>query len=492
MKPITLLLLLLASVSFAKESVSIGSKPFTEGYLLGELAAQALQAEGAEVQRRFGLGGTGIIYEALKNGNIALYPEYTGTISEVLLKKPGISLREMQIELSSLGLVATDSLGFENTYAIAVTKNFAEQHGLRTISDLHALQSRLEFAFSYEFMNRADGFSSFSKAYDLTGLKKVSSMDHALAYTALEQGTVNAIEVYSTDGKIQKLGLQILEDDKKFFPKYEAVFLARKDFVERQPEFWQALKKFEGRISAEEMQKLNSAVENDRQETAEVIRSYLANEEAQITSSEDLRWNRIWMRTKEHLVLVFISLSVAALLGVPLGILAYGNRHVGQFIVATSSGVQTIPSLALLCFFIPFFGVGLFPALVALSLYSLLPVILNTIVGLRSIDPSLRESAKAIGLSSMQMLRLVELPLASRSILTGIKTAGIINIGTATLAALIGAGGYGAAILRGLAMNDIPTILEGAIPAAILAFGFQWLFSFLEKFMIPLGLRLKD
>ena len=151
--------------------------------------------------------------------------------------------------------------------------------------------------------------------------------------------------------------------------------------------------------------------------------------------------------------------------------------------------IQTVPSLALLVFMIPLLGIGAGPAIAALFLYSLLPIVRSTHAGLTGISPQLRESAEALGLPPGATLRLVELPLASRSILSGVQTAAVINVGTATLGALIGAGGYGQSILTGIRLADTRIILEGAVPAALLALLVQGLFELLERALVPKGLR---
>jgi osmoprotectant transport system permease protein len=173
----------------------------------------------------------------------------------------------------------------------------------------------------------------------------------------------------------------------------------------------------------------------------------------------------------------------------PLGILAARRPRLGAVVLSAAGVVQTIPSLALLVFMIPFFGIGATPAIVALFLYGLLPIVRNTHAGLSDVSPSLIEAADAIGLAPGARLRLIELPLAARSILAGIKTSAVINVGTATLGALIGAGGYGQAILTGIRLDDVGQILEGAIPAAVLALAVQGAFDVVERYAVPRGLR---
>ncbi len=196
-------------------------------------------------------------------------------------------------------------------------------------------------------------------------------------------------------------------------------------------------------------------------------------------------------RLGEHVALVSISLAAAILVAIPLGIVAARRPRLGAVILTMVGVIQTIPSLALLVFMIPWLGIGAKPALVALFLYSLLPIVRNTATGLRDIPNSLRESAEALGLPPRARLVKIELPMASRAILAGIKTAAVINVGTATIGALIGAGGFGQPILTGIRRDDLRMILfEGAIPAALLALAVQGAFDLAERFLVPRGLRL--
>jgi osmoprotectant transport system permease protein len=195
--------------------------------------------------------------------------------------------------------------------------------------------------------------------------------------------------------------------------------------------------------------------------------------------------------TAQHLTLVAISLIAAIFVSIPLGIAASRPGIVSELILGVAGIIQTVPSLALLALMIPVFGIGQIPAIVALFLYSLLPIIRSTATGLMTIPASLRQAATALGLKAGTRLWYVDLPIASQSILSGIKTSAVINVGTATLAGLIGGGGYGEPIQSGLQLNDTPTILLGAIPAAILALTVQAAFSGLDRLLIPKGLRLK-
>ena len=498
MKPfVTSFIMVLITVVFSsrvmaaeKPTVTVGSKAFTEGYLLGELIAQTLEQQNdAIVVRKFGLGQTGVLFEALKSGEVDLYPEYTGTISEAILKKPELQdFDQIQKALEPLGLVMSEPLGFNNTYAIAVTKKFAKDHSLKSISDLAKLTGGVRIGFSHEFMSRADGYRALAEKYKFRLTETPQSMEHSLAYQAIENGSVDIVDAYSTDAKIDKLKLVILDDDRNFFPFYQAVLLARKGFVDRAPALWAHLKTLQSNINEESMRKLNAAVDLDRLSFQEAVSRYRGVTSGGQTRSQQTR-ERLVIRTKEHLFLVFVALFFSVIIGIPLGILATRHRLMGQFILLLSGTIQTVPSLALLCFLVPLFGIGTTSALIALCMYGLLPVVMNTFIGLQSIDPSLIEMTHALKLSRWQSLFRIQLPLASRNILAGIRTSAIIGIGTATLAALIGAGGYGAIILSGLAINDNNMILMGAIPAAIMALLAHGLFEVVGAVAIPKGLR---
>jgi osmoprotectant transport system permease protein len=230
------------------------------------------------------------------------------------------------------------------------------------------------------------------------------------------------------------------------------------------------------------MTRMNARAKLDREPESQIAADFLRAQFGVATATRERgRASRIWQRTREHLAMVGISLGGAILLAIPLGILAFHRRAAGRAIFAVADILQTLPALALLVFLIPWLGIGYAPAIFALFLYSVLPVLRNTHAGLADIPQELRESAAALGLTRGARLRLVELPLAARSILAGIRTAAVINVGTATLGALIGAGGYGQPILTGIRLDDIGLILEGAIPAAVLALLAQIGFGLLEK-----------
>ncbi len=472
-----------------RPTVRVGSKSFTESYILGEIVADVIERVGeARVEKKLGLGGTGITYRAVLSGDIDLYPEYTGTLSQAILEDPSAATAaDIRRELGGTGLTIGNSLGFNNTYALAVRQEMSERLGLGAISDLER-HPELEAAFSSGFTDRDDGWPGLRRHYGLE-LADVRVMEHALTYEALTTGEVDVIDIYSTDGKLERLDLAILEDDRGFFPDYQAVLLVREDFIERFPRTWRALEdELEGQIDEERMSHLNALADLDGKDFPHVVAEFFDREETAVHEESRLLADVLKL-TWDHLYLVLLSLGVAVLLGVPLGVVAARHQDLGQLELMAVGVLQTIPSLALLCFMIPLFGIGKLPALVALSLYALLPIVRNTYTGLISIDRQLLEIAGVLGLSRWQRLVRIELPLASVHIMSGIKTSAIWTVGTATLAAFIGGGGYGDLIVRGLALDDTDLILAGAVPAALMALLFHGLFEVLDRWLIPRGLR---
>lgn len=472
------------------EQLRVGSKVFTEGVILAELATRLLQAQGIAAVHRQGLGGTQVLWSALTAGEIDVYPEYTGTIAEEIL--PRGTARDpssMRTALAARGVGMSPTLGFNDTYAIGVSEALARRLGLRTISDLRA-HPELKFGFSHEFMDRADGWPGLRDRYRLPQ-RGVRGLDHDLAYRGLASGAIDATDLYSTDAEIPYYRLRVLQDDLAYFPEYQAVWLYRADLAQRAPQALAALSRLEGRITESDMAAMNARAKLDKVAESRVAAEFLASRLGIKTNVRDEGMlERLLVHTREHLFLVAVSLVAAIVAAVPLGILAARRPRLGQVILAVAGVVQTIPSLALLVFMIPLLGIGAGPAIAALFLYSLLPIVRNTYTGLVDIPAALRESAEALGLPPQARLRLIELPLALRSILGGIKTSAVINVGTATLGALIGAGGYGQPILTGIRLDDVGLIMQGAVPAAVLALAVQGLFDLVERATVPRGLRI--
>jgi len=462
-------------------AVQVGSKQFTESVILAEIAVQTLRAAGVDAEHRRELGGTRVLWEALRVRQIDVYPEYTGTISEELLRGEA----DLAAALERNGMRMAGPLGFEDTYAIGMRRADAARLGVRSLSQL-AKHVELEIGLTNEFLRRRDGWPRLRQVYGFSDAH-VRGMDHQLAYRALRSGKIAATDLYSTDPEIQAADLVVLDDDRRAFPRYDAVLLYRAVLPEAAV---RALASLDGAIPAQEMIAMNARALLDHVPEAQIASDFLRTRFGVASEAKSLgAAQRIWRRTLEHLFLVAVSLAAAIALAVPLGILAWRRPRLGQTILTLAGVIQTIPSLALLVFMIPLLGIGAGPAIVALFLYSLLPILRGTHSGLTGIAPELVESAQALGLPPGAALRRIELPLAAPSLLSGIKTAAVIDVGTATLGALIGAGGYGQSILTGIRLADTGLILEGAIPAGVLALLVQGLFDLLERLLVPNGLR---
>ncbi len=467
--------------------VTVGSKAFTESVILGEMAAQLARSIGVEARHRRELGGTRVLWNALTRGDIDIYPEYTGTLREEILAGEG--LREdgaLSEALARHGLVMLAPLGFNNTYAIGMLEIRAAELDIETVSDL-SRHSGLALGFGNEFMDRADGWPALRERYRLPH-RNVRGLAHDLAYRGLAAGNIDVMDLYATDAEIDYYDIRVLKDDLGHFPAYDAVFLIRSEVARNAPELVTALGRLAGTIDDATMTRLNRAVKIEGAPEAEVAASFL---EARLGASAPLRaegrFDRLLRHTWEHLLLVGISLSAAIAVAIPLGIAAWRRPRLGVWILGTVGMVQTIPALALLVFMIPLLGIGGVPAVAALFLYSLLPVVRNTHAGLAGVPEPVRRSARALGLGARDRLLRIDLPLAAPTILAGIKTAAVINVGTATLGALIGAGGYGQPILTGIRLDDVGLILEGAVPAAVMALAVQHGFNRLEIRMTPQG-----
>ena len=480
---------LLLSSGAAPPAVRIGSKAFVESEVLGELARQLVEAGGLQGEHRRALGGTRVLWEALVRGDLDAYPDYTGTIAkEILGGRAGTGEEALRAALAPRGIGLTRSLGFEDTYALGMRPERARELGVRRISDL-LRHPDLRLGLTNEFLDRADGWPALRDRYGLPQ-RDVRGLDHDLAYRALAAGQIDLTDLYSTDAEIQRQGLLTLEDDRHAFPEYRAVFLYRLDLEERAPGAVEALRRLEGRISAPQMTELNARAQLDRVPVEEVAAGFLrARLGAAGAARAEGLGARLLSRTGEHLALVGLALLAALALALPLGVWAARRPAAGKVLLSAVGVIQTVPSLALLVFMIPLLGIGARPAVAALTLYGLLPIVRNTHAGLTTIDPALLESARSLGLPSWARLWSIELPLASPAILAGMKTSAVIAVGTATLGALIGAGGYGQPILTGIRLASVPLILEGAVPAAALALLVQWLFDALERLLVPRGLR---
>lgn len=469
----------------AADTLSVGSKRFTESLILAEVIAQTAAPHLLQPPVvKLGLGNTAIVYAALRSGAIDVYAEYSGTIALEILKSPKpMSLAAMNQALAPLGLAASYPLGFNNGYALAMRAQDAEQLGIKTLADL-ARHPQLKLGLSNEFLGRADGWPGLAKAYALTAAP--TALDHGLAYEAMAAKQIDVIDIYTTDAKIDQLGLRVLQDDRNYFPKYDALLLHRLDVPKRFSKAWLALAKMEGSISERTMIGMNAQAELSSMPFDAIAKAHLSGTTAtaQRNFAAKLFGSDLTRLTGQHLLLVVASVGLAVLLAIPLAVLVFPHPRLRAAVLAGVSLLQTVPSLALLAVVISVLGsIGFVPALIALTLYSLLPIMRNTVTGMVEVSDGLRMAASAVGMTRAQAMRYVELPLALPTILAGVRVATAIAIGTATLAAFVGAGGYGERIVTGLALNDRDLLLAGAIPAAAFALLSEAVFELLERML---------
>ncbi len=341
-----------SAVTFASAAspVIVGSKKFTESYVLAEIAKHSLGNAGFKAEHRQGMGGTIILWEALRTGQIAAYPEYTGTIAEEILKNPdATSMETLRTELAKSGVGMTPELGFNNTYALVMRRDAAARLNIRTISDLRA-HPELTFGLTHEFLDRRDGWQPLAARYGLQS-QNLKGIDHGLGYEALRTGAIEVKDAYSTDARIAENDLVALEDDLHFFPQYQAVYLYRLSLDQSAVA---GLNAIAGTLDEARMIKLNAEAEQSKDYARAADLYFGTQHEKDSLTQKIMRW------TVRHLELAGVSLLLSILVGVPLGIAASKPGPVSHIILGLTSAIQTIPSLALLALLVPlpFFGIS--------------------------------------------------------------------------------------------------------------------------------------
>lgn len=490
--------------------IVVASKPFGESYLLSEMFAQLLESRGLSVERRPGLGATEIAFGALRSGAIDAYPEYTGTgliailhdsLPDSVLADPrGVFAHVAKRFADEYRVRWLPPLGFQNTYAIAVTRVTANKYQLRTLSDLARESPHLTAGFTADFIGRSDGLVGLARVYGLRP-RAVRPLAPAVKYQALVSGAVDVIDGYSTDGLLARYDLVTLVDDRHFFPPYEAAALVTEKLEAEMPGAVTVLTLLSGRLDEKTMRQLNRRVEVDGEDIRVVAADALKTlglvgggsagrtvERQERSGFARYLWDRranLAALTLRHLLLVGLALLAAVIIAVPLGLGLERTRRLAEPTIGALGVLQTIPSIALLAFMIPLLGVGVAPALVALWLYALYPIARGTYTGVRDADPEAVAAAEALGTTPVQRLLWVRLPLAAPVIMAGIRTAAVITVGAATLAAFIGAGGLGEPIVAGLALADTRMILSGALPAAVLALVVDGVLGIVERLVAP-------
>ncbi len=506
------LLMSWTTTAFSQDGrIVVGSKNFMENKLLAEIFAQLIEARTElSVERRLGLAGTQVCFEALRTGAIDLYPEYTGTglVSILQYAPTGDSRTALNVVRSEFlkrwDLWWLNPLGFNNSYALAVPRSRTADAPLRTISDLARISPSLTAGLGYEFINRPDGLPGLETRYALA-FQRVRAMQQSLKYQAAAAGEIDVLDVYTTDGRLFVYDFVVLEDDQHFFPPYEASALIRGSTLEQHPELGSTLGLLANSFDAKTLRQLNYRLQEGGEPLEVVARDALSALHLFVTDDASPEpvpdqeglfaylWSKratLMNRTAEHLTLAGLALGLGILVAVPLGLLLERHQTVAEPVIRGIGLTQTVPSIALLAFMIPVFGIGALPAVIALWIYSLFPIVRNTCSGLRDAAPQAVKAARALGMTEWQILYWVRLPLAAPVIMAGVRTAGVLTVGSTTLAAFIGSGGLGVPIVSGLQMANTTVILSGALPAAALALAIDGFLGKVEAWVKPNGVSL--
>src|SRR5881398_1319517 len=314
--------------SSSAADVVIGSKKLTESYVPGEIAKRTLLEAGLPTEHRQGMGGTIILWQALRGGQIDAYPEYAGTITQEILKRDDASsLEQIRESLATFGVGMTEPLGFNNTYALVMRRNEAQRLGIRTIGDL-GKHPELKIGLTHEFLDRRDGWQPLRQRYSLPQLNIVG-IDHALGYAALAKGSIDVKDAYSTDAKIAENDLVALADSFDFFPKYDAVFLFRTSLRD---DAIGALRGVAGTLDEARMVRLNAEAERTKNYT-KAANLYFQNAAGSAVTAGESFWQKLVRWTLRHLELAGFSLLLSVITGIPLGILASRGGAIGNIIL---------------------------------------------------------------------------------------------------------------------------------------------------------------
>jgi osmoprotectant transport system substrate-binding protein len=263
------------------DTITVGSKNFTENIIIAHMMADLVEEyTDLTVVRKVNLGGSNVAWTALENNDIQMYPDYTGTIvANYYQEKTGTSaetLAKTKELTAEDNLKALDALGFNNTYTLAVTQETAEKYNLNSFSDLVKVSDKMILGCEFEFKDRPDGYPGLKSAYQME-FKDVKGMDHGIMYRSLDEGEVDVVDAYATDGQIKVFDLKILEDDLEFFPPYDCLPMVRQDTLDRYPEIEEALNKLAGKIDEQIMQDLNARVDDQGLKEDIVARDFLVS-----------------------------------------------------------------------------------------------------------------------------------------------------------------------------------------------------------------------
>lgn len=454
---ITFLILMSLTHPLLAREIKIGAKKFTEGNISAYLILQELKKinKNLDIEVLENLGGTGIVTSAIKNKKIDIYIDYTGT----LVNSFQTNYKNLEQTLYSHNIILGPNLGFNNSYGLAVKAN-------NSISRISEISLKHRVGISHEFFKRNDGYKYLSKAYDLQNVPV--TLEHSLLFQSLNSESLDVIEVYTTDAKILKNNLKVLSDDRDFFSRYDAVVLVNVEFYNKNKKMIDKLfTNIKERFTNKDIIEANYLVEIDGLRYDEAA-GKLSGVKLLAKKKENVFFE-ILPYFLEHLKYLVITIFLCVLIGIPIGGFAAKSKAFERVSMTLISIFQTIPSLALLVFLIPLFGLGELTTIIALTLYGLLPIAKSTHSAISNIPKELSEFSDLIRMSKIQKFLLVEIPLAAPEILTGIKITSIATIGVTVIAAFVGAGGLGTLIVTGLSLNKTSLILKGAIPSALMA-----------------------
>lgn len=484
---------LLAPAYSKQDKIRIGSRDFPESVLVAEILSTSIEKfTDYKVDRKFHLGGVKVCLAAMQSNNLDIYPDYTGSLIHNVLGEHDrnqylVNYIKMALN-EKYDFSITESLGFENSFVLAVRKSFAKKYNLETLSDLASLLSsnkelaqNIRVAFKHSFLKRPDGYKMLQDIYAFD-FQKLMALEYNIAYQNLKENRIDVIDAFSTDSRLKDPELTALKDDRNALIPYSSVYVYRNKLKQNFPEIMKIQKLLDESLTNEKMLELNSRIEAGEpyKQVAESFIAELEHEPGFLDLSDDASLSFWQKRLKQdlpllakaflqHLRLAAVASLLASFIGIFIGIFISYRKKLAKLVLGFISVTQTIPSLALLALLIPFVGLGFYPAVIALFIYALLPVIQNTYTGITTIPYKYIELANAIALKESQILFRVKLPMALSFILAGVRTSIVICIGTATLATFVGAGGLGDLIKAGIDLNSNYMIALGAVPAALLA-----------------------
>lgn len=492
----------------------LATKSFTEQHILSAMTVQYLQKKGFQVQPQTNIAAV-ISRNAMVNKQIDITWEYTGT-SLIIFNRidkrmsPQETYDTVKRLDAKLGLVWLKPADMNNTYAFAMQRKRAESENITTISQMVAKIEQVRqndpdhnwmLGLDLEFAGRSDGMKPLQQAYQMQlDRPQIRQMDPGLVYNAVRDGLVDAGLVYTTDGRVKGFDLKVLEDDKGFFPSYAVTPVVRKEVLEANPGLDDALNTLSGLLNNDVISTLNAQVDIEHRTPQQVAHQFLQDKGllsgAPMDTIHYMLDNAGYLAslTFQHLWLVALAVGLAIIIGVPLGVLIVRHKWLATPVLGAATLLLTIPSIALFGLMIPLFslighGIGVLPAVTAVFLYSLLPIVRNTHTALDSLPPGLREAGRGIGMTFWQRLRWVEIPMALPVIFGGIRTAVVMNIGVMAIAAVIGAGGLGLLLLNGISGSDIRMLIAGALMICLLAIVLDWLLHRLQVVLTPKGIR---